>query len=410
MIQHSSNHNVLSICLFSREFPAETAWGGIGTYTYYLAHGLAVKGHRIHVITETLDKERTYQDGTVTVHRILNEPVFLNRDGNKEFTNRLEYSRRLYSKFLELHKEYKFDLVEGPNFAAEAYCLAFKKPVPLVTRIHSSFNGIINTWDWDRTLDHDLSCFMEDSVILKSDLVVFSTEGNKQFIFDNMGIRPENVRVIPLGIPLPSGQPAGEEYKKNEVLFVGRIEKRKGVDALVRSIPLVLEHVPEASFRFVGRDTFPHDGECQFSGQAQDSYTKKLLESLPEGCRSKVEFTGYVTNEVLQQCYQQCDVFVAPSLYESFGLIYLEAMAYGKPVIGCRVGGVPEIISDGDTGLLIELNDHEQCAHAIITLLQDREKRDAIGERARHHVAEHFSLERMITGVEHAYRQLLEKP
>ena len=81
----------------------------------------------------------------------------------------------------------------------------------------------------------------------------------------------------------------------------------------------------------------------------------------------------------LERQYAACDLFVAPSLYESFGLIYLEAMRFAKPVIGCRVGGIPEIVEDGRSGLLVAPGDAAALAKAIRDLLDSPERRATMG-------------------------------
>jgi glycosyltransferase involved in cell wall biosynthesis len=400
----------LSICLLSREYPQETAWGGIGTYTHHLAHGLAARGHKVHVISESLEDSVSFNDHDITIHRIKSAAFFHEREGYKEFVNRFEYCRCVNNKLMQLERSQHFDIIEGPNFAAEAYLFALKRTgIPLVTRIHTTFQGVIDSWGWERTMDKALSCTLEDSVILNSDLILFSSEGNKQYVFDNLGIRPSNVRMIPLGIPLPDNTHAEGHYEKNMVLFVGRLEPRKGIDVLLRAIPAVIEKVPNARFCVVGRDTFVNDDDVGFSGDEEDSYRRKLLNSLPEHFHSAVDFVGYVPEAELERYYARCDIFVAPSYYESFGFIYIEAMAHGKPVIGCRVGGVPEVIVDGETGILIEAGNHEQCATAIVNLLLDQGQRDMMGQNARRLVAERFTITRMIDQTEEAYRSILKE-
>lgn len=397
----------MTICILSREYPPETAWGGIGVYTYNLAHGLAQRGHAIHVICESLRQETVVHDDTITIHRIMNKPFFKSRTLYPEFMNRFEYSRCVLHKIEELDAQHGFDIIEGPNFAAEAYLFAQRKTIPLVTRLHTSFNGIIDQLEWERTMDRSLSCQLEDSVILNSDLVVFSTLGNKKYVFDNMGVWPRSIKIIPLGIPLPRVHAKRAEKKEKTVLYVGRLERRKGVDVLMHAIPRVVEQIPEARFQIVGRDTFVTNETVGFQGDEGASYKNVLLRSIPEHYHKHIDFTGYITDRELSERYRDASVFVAPSRYESFGLIFVEAMAHGIPVIGSRVGGVPEVIAEGQTGMLISSGNHEECAQAIIELLTNDQKRHAMGARARTYVEEHFSIDLMASRVEEAYREVM---
>jgi glycosyltransferase involved in cell wall biosynthesis len=184
-----------------------------------------------------------------------------------------------------------------------------------------------------------------------------------------------------------------------DVLFVGRLEKRKGLETLFKAIPLVLEEVPDAQFHIVGKDTnlAPNGG----------SYRDYLLQNLDKKYHKNVRFVGYVNDNELKDFYRNCDIFVAPSLYESFGLIYLEAMAWGKPVIGCDVGGVPEIVEDGETGILIPPEDENALAEAIINL-KDEKLRAKMGEQARKKIKERYTREKMALNSSEIYREIVK--
>jgi glycosyltransferase involved in cell wall biosynthesis len=123
--------------------------------------------------------------------------------------------------------------------------------------------------------------------------------------------------------------------------------------------------------------------------------------------RNTVHFTGSVSDAELQRQYQTCDLFVAPSLYESFGLIYLEAMNYAKPVIGCRAGGIPEVIDEGVTGLLAEPGNPQSLAQAIITMLQSPAKLYEMGLAGRQQLVERFSHIQMAQRFADVYRHMI---
>ncbi|MGB6420540.1 MAG: glycosyltransferase family 4 protein, partial [Anaerolineales bacterium] len=120
-----------------------------------------------------------------------------------------------------------------------------------------------------------------------------------------------------------------------------------------------------------------------------------------------VEFLGEVSDEVLQNLYQACDLFVAPSLYESFGLIYLEAMNYAKPVIGCKAGGIPEVVDHGETGLLVEPGSSPALAEAILSLLKSPVKLREMGLAGRSQILERFNYIQMARNFERVYRQVI---
>ena len=104
-----------------------------------------------------------------------------------------------------------------------------------------------------------------------------------------------------------------------------------------------------------------------------------------------VVFKGYVTDEELADEYKSCDIFWAPSRYESFGQIYIEAMASGKAVIGTRVGGIPEIIKDTKNGFMIDNENSEQLHKILNKLIDNQELRKSIGLEARKTIAHNFT-------------------
>ncbi|MCB0151631.1 MAG: glycosyltransferase family 4 protein, partial [Caldilineaceae bacterium] len=123
-----------------------------------------------------------------------------------------------------------------------------------------------------------------------------------------------------------------------------------------------------------------------------------------------VTFLGAVSEEKLNELYQTCDLFVAPSLYESFGLIYLEAMNYAKPVIGCQAGGIPEVVDDGVTGRLVEPAAAPALAEAMVELLSSPALLREMGLAGRRRLLERFTHVQMARGFETIYRAVLALP
>jgi hypothetical protein len=120
----------------------------------------------------------------------------------------------------------------------------------------------------------------------------------------------------------------------------------------------------------------------------------------------RVELAGQVSAERLSELYRQCSLFVAPSLWESFGLVFLEAMARGKPVVGTTAGGIREVVEDGVTGILVRPGDAEDLAEAIRSLLADPEQRLAMGRAGLERWRRHFSREAMARATLATYREV----
>ena len=165
----------------------------------------------------------------------------------------------------------------------------------------------------------------------------------------------------------------------------------------------MLKQFPQVRFIIAGADNSKSDGFNQKTGEDYPSY---FASQYPD-CTSKVEFTGLVSDELLQELYRSCDLFVAPSLYESFGLIYLEAMNYAKPVIGCRAGGIPEVVDHGLTGLLVDPESPKALAEAIVNMLRSPERLREMGLAGRARILEQFNYLKMAQNYARVYRQVI---
>jgi len=184
-------------------------------------------------------------------------------------------------------------------------------------------------------------------------------------------------------MPLDDGQPP-------MVLTVGRVassERYKGHDVMLEAWPSVLRRLPDAVYWIVGGG----DDLLRLEAKAREL-----------GIAASVRFAGPVSPEELAVCYHRCCVFAMPARTEldaraprgeGFGIVYLEAMARGKPVVGPRVGAPAEFIRDGEHGLLVDPASAREVADALIELLEDPERARRMGEAARRFITSEFSFE-----------------
>ncbi len=160
------------------------------------------------------------------------------------------------------------------------------------------------------------------------------------------------------------------------VLATRRLERKNGMHVFLRSIPTVVKACPEARFVLAG------DGSQRRA---------LVLEARRRGLERFLLFLGTVPNEKLLGLYRLASVCVLPSLIEATSISGLEAMACGRHLIGTRVGGIPEIVQDGVTGILVEPNHPDDLASGIVRLLQDRDHSEALGARGRARAIRDFS-------------------
>jgi phosphatidylinositol alpha-mannosyltransferase len=185
---------------------------------------------------------------------------------------------------------------------------------------------------------------------------------------------PGYYNIIPNGVDLdhfsPDVAPIEEfDDDKLNILFVGRLESRKGVKYLLEAFVRVKQEVPDSRLIIVGPGT-----------RLRRKYEKKVAKS---GLKDVV-FVGFASYEDLPRYYKTADIFCAPATgSESFGIILLEAMAVGKPIVASNIEGYASVISDGVDGQLVPPKDSEGLAQALITLLNDESLRQEMGAKGR---------------------------
>ncbi|UCH42414.1 MAG: glycosyltransferase [Dehalococcoidales bacterium] len=195
--------------------------------------------------------------------------------------------------------------------------------------------------------------------------IIAPTDKEKENLIQYYGSRPERISVVPCGVNMElfrrvdrnvARQRLGLENEK-VILFVGRIEPLKGVEQLLKAIPL-LPNSQQARLVIVGGDE---------SSQHEVKILQEL--SLALGIKDRVTFSGIKKQEEMPLYYSAADVCVVPSYYESFGLVTLESLACGTPVVATDVGDMKSIIRQGETGFVVDDNDPGNLARKIALIL-----------------------------------------
>jgi D-inositol-3-phosphate glycosyltransferase len=191
---------------------------------------------------------------------------------------------------------------------------------------------------------------------------------------------------------------------KNIILFVGRITKAKGLGILVKAFARVKSNFNEdIKLLVIGGDT---SGVMHSEAESREQkHLKRLIKQL--NLKDDVLFLGPVNRELLPHMYSIADICAVPSLYESFGLVAVEAMSCGTPVIASKVGGLAHTVIDGYSGLHFSPGRADHLAKAILKLLTDSEKLEKIGLNARLRTAKEFGLERTVKQIKSLYELLL---
>jgi alpha-maltose-1-phosphate synthase len=290
--------------------------------------------------------------------------------------------------------------------------------IPLVLTVHSL--EPLRPWKREQLGGgYDVSTWAERTAMEAADAIVAVSQGTRDDVLRLFGVDPARVHVIHNGIDADFYRPdpatdALDRYGIDPdvpyVLFVGRVTRQKGIVHLVRAI----EHLD------------PGIGVVLCAGQPD---TPEIAREVEEGVRAAqaarsnvVWIGGMVPKEVTRQLYSRAAVFCCPSVYEPFGIINLEAAACETPVVASAVGGIPEVVVDGETGLLVpvELSVDDpmrpvdadrferNLAGAINALMADAGTREVMGRAARRRAVERFGWDAIARQTADLYRTLVE--
>jgi len=218
------------------------------------------------------------------------------------------------------------------------------------------------------------------------------------------GVRPERIETVHSGLDLRKIQDNGDPLTVRshfgispDVPLLGTVANLfhvKGLDMMIKAMPAILRLSPRCHYLIVGK------GDVAYETELRD-LTKRL------GVDGHVHFAGF--QESVYPILEALDLYVHPARMEGFGIAVLEAMAMRKPVIATRTGGIPEIVQEGKTGILVSPGEPDKLAQAIVDLLQDSTRRVAMGRSARNRVETMFTVEAMMDRLIAAYGLLLGK-
>lgn len=383
----------LNIVLISQGYPPNQT-DGISRYNSVLAKELAKMGHHVFVITKRKEESEAIDyEKNVWIYNH-NPKKFYSAISEFEKLNQISaHCKSVYKRVEQLNKKNKIDIILSPVFDVEGYLLELKKIAPVIVTLMSPLKKVVET-QWFNSYHESFEIIyeMEKSSILMADGVMSISNAIKDTFhkyYDINWIDYEKKKpaiVLPLGVDedLFKNVQKIKSDKSVNILFVGRLERRKGIDLLLSIIPNILKRFDNVEFTIVGNDKILHENKINYKEEFLKIHKGKDY-------LSRVKFYGYVSDEELARLYSECDIFVAPSRYESFGIIFIEAMANGKPVVGTNVGGIPEIIMNGENGFLFDNESTKDLQEKLEVLIQNKEMRLRMGQKGLEILKNKFS-------------------
>ncbi len=376
----------LTIALLSFEYPPETGFGGIGTYTWHHARALAALGHTVHVLAGAKEATelRSTVDGDVHVHRYWASGWLMSNfeklGGLKLWwtRQRLQNAWSMYRGLQALHRVHHFDVVEMPECGAEGALVTRLLNIPSVVRFHSPSQLIMGAYDV-RPEDITWCSRIERLGISGGTTLTSCSQFLAQAVRDEMHVtRP--IAVVTNGLDLDWFDATAEHVDVHAkyglprraltIVFTGRMERRKGIHLMPEIAAALLER-HDVTLVLAGADLF---------GYVADT----LLPSLAgRSLKGSIHWLGALPLGDLRPVVAAADIFLLPSIWENCPYSCLEAMAAGKAIVCADQGGMPELISHDATGLLATCDDAAAFVAQLERLIADAGLRQRLGAAAR---------------------------
>jgi len=367
----------MDICLLSAAYPPSST-EGIARQRQALAHALVRMGHTVSVVTCGRSAS-VWDDQGAQVFEIAPRQINHFSDSFPELDSDLTVSQALYEGLERVRTQRPCELVDVPLWAAQGFVALQHYGGPVVVWLQTTaaqlvrLNGTPLSPAKRAALALERLCLERAAGLLADSRSVLEVTRRD---YRPAAAAPHGLAY--LGLPaLPDASPERAARPEVEALVVGRLEQRKGTPLLFGLLPGLLRRHPQLRVRFVGRDNSANDGWHSRHSLDYPAFFQQRHSDLA----GRVSFEGYVDEARLEQLYRRADLLLAPSLYESFGLMYLEAMRAGLPVATFANGGASEIFPRGeqDGALVAPPGQERQLAAAVGRLVEQPALRRELG-------------------------------
>ena len=350
----------MNVALVQRQLVTH-AHSGLNRATCDLAHGLHEQGHRVHVIAEHATPDNVGLPEEIVVHDI---------SGGLP----LAWAAAAHRTLARLHAHGEIDVASVPLWGAPGVLATRDPRFPTVVSCMTSACtlGEIDP-DWGASPGGREALLLERTCVQGARHLHGLTHSALAKTLADYGGEPLTAGVAARGLRdrAAAARTAGASGGPLELLFVGRLEPRKGVDVLLEAMR---ELDGDVRLTLAGPDVELADG---------GTYRDRFLAAADPALATRVRFAGAVSDERLYELFGGADVICQPSRYESHGIVLIEAMMFGKPIVTTTGGGVPEVVEEGGNALLAVPGDARELADRLRTIAASPELRARFGERSR---------------------------
>lgn len=385
--------------------------GGMNVYIRELATHLATQGLPVDIFTRRTDTEtpevREIVPGVNVIAINAGPPTEVSKNDLFPFLPDFAEEMALYS----LRAGTRYDVVHAHYWLSGWVADLVRRywNTPFVQMFHTTAH-MKNAVSGKQDQETDLRLRIEKQILSLADGLVAANPDERADLIWSMGVPAEKVCTIPPGVDLELFQPQPRAISRDRlelteddlsVLFVGRIDPIKGIDTLVDAAELVIQSeslTKPPVFVIIG-------GDLDESGEPVGPLAKVAADIRNRGLDAHFRLLGSWPQDQLPVAYSAADVVAVPSRYESFGLVAVEALACGAPVVASRAGGLRYTIDEGLSGLLVKPQSPQALANGLTSVLANESLRAAMARAARPSV-ERYDWSSIAGDVMHVYRRL----
>jgi len=406
-------HSQMRVALISQGFPP-SGQAGIARWTWMIATGLARRGHAVHVVCRADATPFTKFDNGYWIHAVEDDVAF-GEILASEYKIPLDVASRAAAvrRAIAYIKSFGLDVLSFPIWDVEGIGCMHDPDVAVMMSLHTSY-GLAKPHKKEWTTRPLYEHFSVNPVIRAEHRLLENAPNilanSKAIVADLSTISDvefgDRLLLCPHGtidpfLDKPQRRSARSMHNGTvRLLYVGRFEVRKGFDIAMQVFANVLR---------IGLDV-----KVEIAGDDLTADAESWLESM--GVASllhdeRIQFRGVLSRDLLDDLFSEVDIVVMPSRYESFGLVAIEAMAAGAPVVTLNAGGLAEVVADGVSGRVLPADGYEvqSITDAVIAMVQNSTLRHALGRGAREAYEREFTVDKMVDGVEKALRLAVQR-
>jgi D-inositol-3-phosphate glycosyltransferase len=392
--------------------------GGMNVYVHQLTRTLGKLGVRVDVFTRSQDEHVPHVLHDLGYHnRVVHIPagpeVPLPKAELERYIPKFVQGIKSFAESKNIH----YDLIHSHYWMSGLAAIELSQTwnIPFLHMFHTLVlmkNRIAQT---PQEMEGEYRILGEKKVISKANRIIAATLAEKSQLEFLYKAPSSKISVIPPGVdtrhfyPIPKDEAkevVGVPEDSHTILFVGRIEPLKGIDKLIQAISIIQNN---GELRCCPHNLVIIGGEPNAKSEEMNAEMARLQDMVEDlGIENFVIFLGKQDQQLLPYYYSASEIVVMPSHYESFGMVALEAMACGTPVVASQVAGLAFLVRDGETGFVVPGNDVQMLAKRLVELIKDKDLRNKLGNKSAEY-AQLYAWEIISEKMIEVYNQVLEK-